>query len=70
MLGEGYSRATLRAAIGLPEKDVEQIIGLEKGFFQTADFVQLATPKQRTSLKATDMESGEVIEFPQRRNST
>jgi Zn-dependent peptidase ImmA (M78 family)/transcriptional regulator with XRE-family HTH domain len=70
MLGEGYTRETLRAAIGLPDKETEQIVGLEKGFFQTADLVQLATPKPRSNLKAVDVESGEVIEFPQRRNST
>jgi Zn-dependent peptidase ImmA (M78 family)/transcriptional regulator with XRE-family HTH domain len=67
MISEGYSRATIRAGIGLPEKETEQIAGLDRGFFQTADVVQLATPKPRESLKVTDVESGDVIEFPQRR---
>jgi Zn-dependent peptidase ImmA (M78 family) len=69
MIEEGYSRATIQAAIGLPSKEAEQILGLDKGFFQTADLVQLATPKPRTNLKTTDLESGEVIEFPQRKST-
>jgi Zn-dependent peptidase ImmA (M78 family) len=68
MLGEGYSRSTIQAAIGIPEKEIEQIAGLERGFFRSAELVELATPK-RQPLKAVDVESGQVLEFPSRHRS-
>jgi len=67
VIGEGYSRANIRSAICLPDKEVEQIIGLPEGYFNTADVVHLASPKPKASLRAVDIESGEIIEFPQRK---
>jgi Zn-dependent peptidase ImmA (M78 family) len=68
MLSEGYSRATIRAAVGIPEKEIEQIVGIEEGFFRSAQVVELATPKNK-GLKAVDIESGRVLEFPGRNKS-
>jgi Zn-dependent peptidase ImmA (M78 family) len=62
---QGTSRAAIKAALNLPEKEIEQIAGLESGFFQeAAELRHLATPK-RATLKAVDVVSGQVIEFPQ-----
>lgn len=58
-------RAGIQSALPLPEREIEQLVGLGRGFFKTADLIPLATAK-RTSLKAVDMESGKVVEFPSR----
>lgn len=68
-MGAGIGRSAMLSALALPEREIEQIAGLDKGFFQTGDVVHLATPK-REPLTAVDMESGNVIEFPQRIKQT
>jgi Zn-dependent peptidase ImmA (M78 family) len=61
----GMGRATIQSALALPEREIEQLVGLESGFFKTADLIPLATAK-RTALKTVDMESGNVVEFRHR----
>jgi hypothetical protein len=56
----------IRTALAFPEREIEQLAGLEKGFFNLAEVVRLATPK-RDPLKALDMETGSIIEFPGRK---
>jgi Zn-dependent peptidase ImmA (M78 family)/DNA-binding XRE family transcriptional regulator len=65
-LGAGISRSTILNSVSLPERELEQIAGLPRDFFKRGDVIQLATPK-RPPLAAVDMESGNVIEFPQRK---
>lgn len=61
---EGTSRSAVKAALALPDKEIEQIAGLETGFFRPAELHHLATSK-RSALKTIDVESGQVIEFSQ-----
>lgn len=58
-------RSTIVAGLSLPEIEIEQLIGVERGFFQEATIERLAISK-RLPLKTIDFESGAVIEFPQR----
>jgi Zn-dependent peptidase ImmA (M78 family)/transcriptional regulator with XRE-family HTH domain len=66
LLNGGHMRSSIRAALAFPEREIEQLAGLEKGFFKLAEVVRLATPK-RDPLKALDMETGSIIEFPGRK---
>jgi hypothetical protein len=66
ILNEGRMRSAIRAALAFPEREIEQLAGLDGGFFKTAEVVQLATPK-RDPVKAIDMETGNIIEFPPRK---
>ncbi|MDA9391779.1 hypothetical protein CO683_40175 [Bradyrhizobium ottawaense] len=60
----GTSKAAIKAALNLPEKEIEQIAALEPGFFRPAAEVHSLAVAKRQALKAVDVESGEVIEFP------
>jgi Zn-dependent peptidase ImmA (M78 family)/DNA-binding XRE family transcriptional regulator len=66
LLADGRLRSTIRAALSLPEREIEQLAGLESGFFKCAEVVRLASPKHNP-LKAVDMESGNIVEFPGRK---
>jgi len=63
VLDQGTSRSAMKAALALPEREIEQLAGLDRGFFTPAEVHQLATPKRRLPLRALDVESGQVIEF-------
>jgi hypothetical protein len=62
LISEGASRASLRSAFALPDKEIEQLSGLDSGYFKSAEVHQLAVSK-KSPLRITDMESGEVVEF-------
>ncbi len=63
VLAEGaHPRSTIQAALSLPERELEQIIGLDIGFFRSAEVTPLVVTK-RPSVGARDLESGEVIQF-------
>ncbi|MGM4919539.1 helix-turn-helix domain-containing protein [Tardiphaga sp. 813_E8_N1_3] len=64
LVNEGTSRSAIKAALNLPEKEIEEIAGLERGFFTPAEIHHLASPR-KSPLRATDIESGQVIEFSQ-----
>ncbi|MCJ2125712.1 helix-turn-helix domain-containing protein [Methylobacterium sp. J-077] len=67
LLSEGfYTRAGLQASLALPDGEIEQLTGLDEGFLQTAEIVQLAVPKFGRHLRTRDLESGEVVEFTKR----
>jgi Zn-dependent peptidase ImmA (M78 family)/DNA-binding XRE family transcriptional regulator len=68
ILAEGiFGRATLQSAIALPEREIEQIVGVDSGYFAETDTpVQLASLRKKEALKARDIETGIVVEFPQR----
>lgn len=70
MLSESaYERSGLRIALALPDRELEQIIALEDGYFNGGEFTRLATSK-RPPVAAVDMESGKIVEFPRRSRST
>jgi Zn-dependent peptidase ImmA (M78 family)/transcriptional regulator with XRE-family HTH domain len=71
VLNEGiFGRSTLLSAISLPEREMEQIVGVESGFFNDAAApVQLASLRKGGLVRASDMETGIVLEFPQRNKS-
>jgi hypothetical protein len=69
VINEGTTRSAIKAALNLPEKEIEQIAGLDKGFFTPAEIHHLATPK-KSSLRAVDVESGQIIEFLQAKKNS
>lgn len=67
LLSEGfYTREGLLSVLTLPDREIEQITGIEEGFFKSAELVQLAVPKHTKHLRSRDLESGEIIEFTRR----
>ncbi|MGX7706069.1 helix-turn-helix domain-containing protein [Methylobacterium sp. Gmos1] len=67
LLSEGYyTRSGLLDCLSLPEQEVEQITGVEPGFFRSGELVQLAVPKNSKTFRSLDLESGEIIEFSRR----
>ncbi|MCY1644388.1 helix-turn-helix domain-containing protein [Methylorubrum sp. SL192] len=67
LLSEGfYTRSGLQSSLTLPDREIEQLAGLEEGYFRTAELVQLAVPKQTRHLSSRDLESGEIVEFTRR----
>lgn len=61
-----FGRSAVRSALPLPPREIEQLVGVQKGYLDAADVVELAVPK-RGRLKTVDLESGSVLEFPQRK---
>jgi Zn-dependent peptidase ImmA (M78 family)/transcriptional regulator with XRE-family HTH domain len=57
--------SAIRAGLSLPDREIEQLIGLGPGFFAKGELLHLAVAK-REPLTSVDLESGEIIEFPQR----
>lgn len=63
-------RASMLAALPHPRPEIEQISGLERGFFDTASIYQMdVTKRSDGNLKMLDAESGTVVEFPGRRRA-
>ncbi|HEX8663336.1 MAG TPA: XRE family transcriptional regulator [Beijerinckiaceae bacterium] len=63
-----FGRPALRAALALPSRELEQLAGLDDGFFNAADPVPFEVSLKRDrGLRAIDLESGNVLEFPRRR---
>ena len=60
-----FGRSTIRSSLALPHREIEQLAGLQEGFLDEAEVVQLASSKRSGGLKAVDLESGNVLEFPQ-----
>lgn len=59
-----FGRAAIQQALALPEQEIEQLAGLDPGFFRSGEVVQLATMKPRRSgVQVVDLESGNVLEF-------
>lgn len=58
-------RSDIARNLALPERELEQIVGVDRGYFRTGETIQLAVPK-RQRLKAFDMETGTIVEFPSR----
>jgi Zn-dependent peptidase ImmA (M78 family)/transcriptional regulator with XRE-family HTH domain len=69
VISEGTSRSAIKTALNFPEKEIEQIAGLDKGFFTPPEIHHLATPK-KSPLRAVDVESGQIIEFLQAKKNS
>jgi len=68
ILGENvFGRATIQAALNFPVRETEQIMGVENGFFDSAQIATFPVVARANSLRAMDLESGNVLEFPQKR---
>jgi len=62
-----FGRSTILSSLALPQIEIEQIAGLQKGSLDEADVFQLPiSARTQTLLRAVDLESGNVIEFPRR----
>jgi Zn-dependent peptidase ImmA (M78 family)/DNA-binding XRE family transcriptional regulator len=61
-----FARATLRAAIPVPQHELEQLIGAEKDFLSEGEVVSLRPQLRRERPEAVDLESGEIVEFIRR----
>lgn len=67
MLSEGsHARFGIQRALPLPDRELEQIIGLDPGYLRSAEVTPLVVTR-RASVGARDLESGEVIEFAKHR---
>lgn len=63
-----HGRSIFRSALALPDRELEQITGLESGYFSEGhDVARLAIFKRSGPLRATDAETGQIVEFPGRR---
>jgi Zn-dependent peptidase ImmA (M78 family)/transcriptional regulator with XRE-family HTH domain len=61
-----FGRAAIRSALSLPQRETEQITGVKPGFFDSADVATLPVVSREMGLKAIDLESGNILEFPRR----
>ena len=62
----GMLPASIQSALALPANEIERLAGLNSGFFDAREVVQLAKMKRNSHLKTVDFERGEIIEFPSR----
>jgi Zn-dependent peptidase ImmA (M78 family) len=58
-----FGKEVIQGALALPDREIEQLGGLNAGFFQSGEVVQLARPKRARGLNVVDLESGNVLEF-------
>ncbi len=63
------ARASIIAALPHPEAEIEQLTGVDKGFFSSASLHRLEVTKRSSSLKTVDLESGTIVEFPGRKTA-
>ncbi len=61
-----FGRSAIQSALSLPQREIEQIVGVDAGFFNSAGVVELPVRSRKDGLKAVDLESGNVLEFPRR----
>jgi len=58
-----FGKTAIQESLALPEKELEQLAGLETGFFRSGEIVPLVTPKSSDGLNIVDLESGKVLAF-------
>lgn len=63
-----FGRPAIQGALGLPQREIEQIVGVEADFFGFASVVEFTVPARSEGLRALDLESGNVLEFPRRQS--
>lgn len=59
-----FGPEAVRGALSLPPRELEQIIGVEAGVLAPSNVAELPVTPRRESLRAVDLESGNVLEFP------
>jgi Zn-dependent peptidase ImmA (M78 family)/DNA-binding XRE family transcriptional regulator len=59
----------VRGELGFPVREAEQIIGLKHGFFDSAEVISLPVSSRDNDLRAVDLESGKILEFPTRQRT-
>jgi hypothetical protein len=65
-----FGRSAFRSALALPEGELEQLLGVEASFFGDVGAERSTVAVRRAAgLKAVDLESGNVLEFPQRQRN-
>ncbi len=62
-----FGLAQFKSALALPDREIEQLIGVQPEFFNPHLTVSLAQVRRTTSLSAVDLESGKVVDFVKRR---
>lgn len=60
------SKSAFQAALALPALELERLTSMDPGFFNTAEIFELAV--RRREIRAVDLESGRVVEFPRKEN--
>jgi len=65
VLSEGiFARAAIRAALPLPQKELEQLVGVTPGFLEDGgEIVPIVAQTRREKPQAVDLESGQILEF-------
>jgi Zn-dependent peptidase ImmA (M78 family)/transcriptional regulator with XRE-family HTH domain len=65
VLNEGiFARDTIRAALPLPQNELERLVGVDPGFLgKSGEILPLTTPVRREKPQAVDLESGQIVEF-------
>jgi Zn-dependent peptidase ImmA (M78 family) len=67
VVGSGiFGRSTIKSSLALPQTEIERITGTDAGFLNEADIISLALPKRGPSFKTLDLETGNILEFPER----
>jgi Zn-dependent peptidase ImmA (M78 family)/transcriptional regulator with XRE-family HTH domain len=61
-----FDRPMIKSALELPQKELEQIAGITDGLLSPSTVVEFTTPARKRALTAPDLESGNVLEFPER----
>ena len=60
------SKSAFQAALALPTRELERLTASDPGFFDKGEVIELAV--RRRAMRAVDLESGSVVEFPRRDN--
>jgi Zn-dependent peptidase ImmA (M78 family)/transcriptional regulator with XRE-family HTH domain len=67
--GGVFARATIRAALPLPQNELESLLGLSRGFLNDGEVVTMTRLPRSEKFEAVDLESGKVVEFiPRKKN--
>ncbi len=70
VVGAGiFGRSAIQSGLALPDAEIEQMASLTRGFLRDpADVVPIPVTPKSSAFKAVDLESGNVVEFPRRKN--
>jgi Zn-dependent peptidase ImmA (M78 family) len=61
-----FGWAAIQTSLAFPKVEIEQIIGVESGRFDSTPVAQLPITPRNKGLQAVDMESGKILKFRQR----
>jgi Zn-dependent peptidase ImmA (M78 family)/DNA-binding XRE family transcriptional regulator len=64
-----FARASICAALPLPQSELESLLGVAPGFFGRGEVISLPRAARTERFEAVDLETGNVLEFiPRRKN--